>query len=159
MAEWDPVMAIAQIPEEARVQAMEMKADAGNPQEDIVGIVVATGEVVVAIGEVEAVKVAVAAGWDLVIQEMKADVVNLDMEIVQAAIGVAEAARAAVAVIPVISISEEDNPDVMIIISLEEAAEMEAVKVQAGEEAVQVLLQAGAADAAAIDNLFSKNNH
>ena len=157
VVEWDRVMAIVQIPEEVLVRAMEMKADAGNPQEDIVVILVATGKAVLAIGEAEVVKVAVA-GWDQVIQEMAADVDSQDTEIVQAAIGEVEA-RVAVAVIPVINISEEDNPGVMIIINLEEAVEMEAVTVHAGEEAVPVLLQAGAADAAAIDNSFSKNNH
>ena len=148
-------MAIVQITGEALVQDMEMKADAANLQEDIVVIAAVIGEAVVVIGEVEVVKVAVAAEWDLV-QEMEADVDNQDMEIVPAAIGEVEAARAVVAVIPAINISEEDNPDAMIITSLGEAVEMEAVKVHAGAAAVQVLLQAGAAGAAAIDNLFSK---
>ena len=94
----------------------------------------------------------------MVIQEMAADVDSQDMEIVQAAIGEVEA-RVAAVVIRVINIPEEDNPGVMIIVNLEEAVEMEAVTVLAGKEAVPILLQAGAAGAAAIDNSFSKNNH
>lgn len=139
-------MEIAQTQVEARVQDMEM--DAGNLQDNMVGIAAA-------IGEVEVVKVAVVEGPDRAIQEMEVDAVNQVMEIALAAVGEVAAEKAAIAVIP-INISVEDNQDVMIIISPEEAAEIEAVKVPAWEEAVQVLLQAGEADAAVIGNLFQK---
>ena len=91
---------------------------------------------------------------------MEADVVNQDMEIVLAAPGEVETARAAAVVaaaIPtMINISEEDNPDAMIIIVQEEAAKVEAMEVPAWAEAIHVLLPAGVADAATIGNLFSK---
>jgi hypothetical protein len=143
-------METAPTPGEVGVQNMEQEVDGGNLPEDIVGIAIATLEA-------EVINGAGADVMNLAIGEMEVDVVSQVTEIAQAAIGEVVAEKDAVAAIPINS-WEEDNQDVMIIISPEEAAEADAVKVPAWEEAAQVLLQAGAAGAATIGNSFSKTS-
>lgn len=148
--EWIPIIEAEQILVEAPDQHTEMEVDVANLQEDLV-------EIAEAVGEVEAAMDVVAEGRDQVIQGVEMDAANLDMEIAQAAIGAVEAAKVVAAgatVIPMIKIPEEDNQDAMTIIAQAEAAAVKAVEIP-GEEVVQVLLQANAADAA-IGDLFSK---